>query len=111
VGSTAYLSSNTRLANAIPRTLEDFSVALEEGSEEVNIPSRIKSIDWLKTNGMCVDNIMPMKSRITQAGRGAFATRRIKKGEVISPMPLVQVRRDHLDVYEADESEDPDQIR
>lgn len=111
MASTAYLSSNTRFANAIPRTLEDFSTALEDGSEEVNIPNRIKSADWLKENGMCIDNIMPMKSRIIQAGRGAFATRRIKKGEIISPVPLVQVRRDHLDIYEADESEDPDKIR
>jgi hypothetical protein len=91
--------------------LKDYSVALEEGSEEINVPNRIKSADWLKENGMCIDNIKPMKSRITQAGRGAFATRSIKKGEVISPVPLVQIRREHLDVYEEDETEDSSKIR
>ena len=105
--SSIYLESDQRLANALPRTLEGFEKALKEGSAEVSVPNKIRSLEWLKENGVCIDNIMPMKSRIIQAGRGAFATRRIKKGDIISPVPVVQVRRDHLDVYDADDWESP----
>jgi hypothetical protein len=105
-----YMDSGTRLANAIPRTMQDLKAALLVGTAEVSVPNKIRSMEWLKENGVCIDNIMPMKSRIIQAGRGAFATRRLKKGDVISPVPVVQVHRDHLDIYETDDFEEPDEI-
>lgn len=59
---------------------------------------------------MCIDNIVADKSRIIQAGHGAFATRRIKKGDVISPMPVVQISREQLDIYDTNDLENPTEI-
>ena len=38
-------------------------------------------------------------STVKQAGRGAFATRAIKKAAVIAPMPLVHIQRKHMHMY------------
>lgn len=51
----------------------------------------IRSIDWLRENGMCLDNIRAGRSTNKQAGRGAFATRFLPKDAVIAPAPLVQI--------------------
>jgi len=107
---TAYQKSNTRLANALPKSLVDVEVAATEGTAEASVPNKIRSKEWLKENGACIDNIMPAKSRIIQAGRGAFATRKIKKGDVISPVPVVQILRKHLELYDADNVEQPNEV-
>ena len=58
-------------------------------------------IAWIKANGRCLDTIYPSKSSIQQAGYGAFASRPIRSGEPIVPIPtMVQVTyRETLDVY------------
>jgi hypothetical protein len=48
-------------------------------------------VDYLKEHGKCVDNIVPGNSTIPHAGRGAFATRRIPKGGLVAPAPLVHI--------------------
>lgn len=105
-----YQNSNTRPGNAFPRSLEDAKIAIKKGSAEVNVPEKIRSNDWLKQNGVCIDNIVPAKSRIVQAGQGAFATRKIKKGDIVTPVPVVQVKRDDLDIYDADRYDQPSEI-
>jgi len=56
-----------------------------------------RSVKDLKTNGICLDNIRPGLSTISGAGRGAFSTRYIPKGNVIAPAPLIPIRsRDSL---------------
>lgn len=42
-------------------------------------------------SGYCLDNIREGPSTIKNAGRGAFAKRRLSKDSVIAPAPLVQV--------------------
>ena len=108
--TTLYKSSNTRLANALPKSLDDAKVAAKKGSAEISVPNKVRSLEWLKENGMCIDNLVSARSRIIQAGQGAFATRRIKKGEVIAPLPVVQISRKHLEIYDADNEERPTQI-
>ena len=108
--ATLLKGSNTRLANAIPRSLEDAKVALRKGSADLSVPDRVKSLEWLETNGMCIDNLTPDKSRIIQAGHGAFATRRIKKGDIISPLPVVQIRREHVEIYDTNDLDNPTEI-
>ena len=81
-----------------------------KGTADLSVPNKIRSMDWLKTNGMCVDNLVADKSRIIQAGHGAFATRRIKKGDIISPMPVVQIRREHLEIYDTNDLDNPTEI-
>ena len=51
----------------------------------------IRSLKWLEENGSCLDNIQVKQSTNAHAGRGAFATRYIKKGEVVAPAPVIQI--------------------
>eukprot|EP00550_Attheya_septentrionalis_P001234 CAMPEP_0198283790 /NCGR_PEP_ID=MMETSP1449-20131203/3391_1 /TAXON_ID=420275 /ORGANISM="Attheya septentrionalis, Strain CCMP2084" /LENGTH=79 /DNA_ID=CAMNT_0043980625 /DNA_START=7 /DNA_END=243 /DNA_ORIENTATION=+ len=62
--------------NALPKTIDKLNVASEMGSIKVNGPPITKrSVEWLKENGKCLDNIKAGNSTIPEAGRGAFATR------------------------------------
>ena len=47
--------------------------------------------EWIRENGQCVDHIKADISTIPQAGRGAFAKHFIRKGELIAPLPFVQI--------------------
>ena len=60
----------------------------------------IKSLDWLKENGVCVfdGTITAAPTKIPHAARGAYATRNINKGEVIAISPIVVMTRDDLKV-------------
>ena len=49
------------------------------------------SVEWLKEHGKCQDHIKPGRSTIAQAGRGAFATRSLKKGMVVGFSPLIHI--------------------
>ena len=51
--------------------------------------TKAPSIQWLEDNGRCADNIRMGSSQIPQAGRGAIATRGMKVGEVVMPVPLM----------------------
>jgi hypothetical protein len=41
---------------------------------------------------MCLDNILPGKSTIDDAGKGAFSSQYIAKGAVIAPATLIPIR-------------------
>ena len=61
----------------------------------------IKSKRWLSKNGICVDTISSGVSEIPEAGRGAFATRPIKKGHRIAVSPMLLVANDDtMNMYE-----------
>lgn len=92
-----------RLVNAIPHNLTVFKGAIERGTADLTVPNRVRSKEWLQANGGCLDNIRPGISTIKQAGRGAFATRHLKNGEVISPMPVVHIRRHHMEIYDSED--------
>ena len=51
--------------------------------EQFEFDQSIRSLDWLKENGRCLDNIVPGNSTIEHAGRGAFAKTDISIGEYI----------------------------
>jgi len=65
-----------------------------ERSTSVNF-KHSRDTDWLKENGHCLDNLRPGQSTIKMAGRGAFATRFIPKGTLISPAPVIQIPNLH----------------
>eukprot|EP00980_Cylindrotheca_fusiformis_P013942 scaffold3621_cov114-Cylindrotheca_fusiformis.AAC.7 len=54
-------------------------------------PTLVRSIEWLKKNGRCMDNIRPGPSTIPHAGRGAFANRAIPEGGLVAPVPMIQI--------------------
>jgi hypothetical protein len=64
----------------------DLSFAI---AKEMSINRR--SVDWIKEHGMCLENILPGRSSIHQAGNGAIAQRAIPKGDVVVPASTLQI--------------------
>ena len=56
------------------------------------------TIEWIKANGVCLDNMVVKDSTLPLAGRGVFATRSLKKGELISRSPLLHAPRDNIEL-------------
>lgn len=74
----------------LPSTYHGLQEIMDKGGSALNTyPSVVKDVDWLKNNAYCQDNLVVGVSQIEHAGRGAFAKREMKKGEVVAPMPLV----------------------
>jgi len=81
-----------RTASLLPESgdnIEDEVAVDIDGLAKSTIERR--TVEWIKENGKCLDNIYGDKSTIPQAGRGAFARRFIKSGDLIVPMPLLQI--------------------
>mmetsp|Transcript_17467 Transcript_17467/g.27205 ORF Transcript_17467/g.27205 Transcript_17467/m.27205 type:complete len:1232 (-) Transcript_17467:51-3746(-) len=77
------------LSELIPTSIEGMEDVHFRGAERTELSER--SLDWLRENGKCLDNIRPGNSTIKQAGRGAFATRKLKEGSLIAPAPLLHI--------------------
>ena len=96
-----------RVFMALPKNLSDVEYVLDYGTALFSARDSIKPIEWLEQNGRCLDNIKPAVSSIPQAGYGAFATRSIKKGNVITTTPLVQLHRDQMAKMESNDVNNP----
>lgn len=96
-----------RVYMALPQRLQDVEHILDFGTALYSARDSIRSIEWLEKSGRCLDNIKADVSSIPQAGRGAFATRRIKKGDVIAPAPLVQLHHDQMPIMDSDDEKNP----
>lgn len=60
----------------------------------------VKSPAWLNKYGLCVDNIRSGPSTVKDAGRGAFASRNLKLGATIVPVPMVPIaNEDVMEMY------------
>lgn len=59
-------------------------------------PDLVKTQKWLDKYATCVDNLVAKVSTIPEAGRGAFATRDLKKGQIIAPVPLLHIAKDDV---------------
>eukprot|EP00980_Cylindrotheca_fusiformis_P028673 scaffold22635_cov134-Cylindrotheca_fusiformis.AAC.1 len=55
----------------------------------------------LLQSGYCLDNLRPRKSRITHAGRGAFATRQLEEGTIVAPVPVLPITRSALETTDS----------
>lgn len=78
----------------LPDSYHGLQEIMDAGGSALNAyPSVVKGVDWLKSNAYCQDNLVVGVSKIKHAGRGAFAKRELKKGEVVAPMPLVPLNR------------------
>lgn len=72
----------------------DLSLAI---AREMSVEKR--SVEWIQENGFCMDNIKIGKSSNSQAGKGGFAQRLLKKGDVIVPAPMLHINdRDALKI-------------
>eukprot|EP00816_Leptocylindrus_hargravesii_P013146 CAMPEP_0196809040 /NCGR_PEP_ID=MMETSP1362-20130617/9000_1 /TAXON_ID=163516 /ORGANISM="Leptocylindrus danicus, Strain CCMP1856" /LENGTH=684 /DNA_ID=CAMNT_0042183585 /DNA_START=106 /DNA_END=2157 /DNA_ORIENTATION=+ len=92
----------------IPDSAGDLEFLFQNGMTSLSLKDRIRSMDWLKDNGICMDNIQSGPSTIRDAGRGAFAMRFMEKGSVIAPMPLLHVNKAYFNMYELAPDEDED---
>ena len=89
------------LIPAHPGKLKD--VKAVGGTFNYRNPDLVKSKKWLVKHGTCVDNLKSGPSTIAEAGRGAFATRKLPKGTIIAPMPMLQIpETDLFAIYEVD---------
>lgn len=74
-----------------PENITQMDSVLKEGIYKLHYNRSMREVDWLKENGMCLDNLNVGPSLIPQAGRGAFAKRRMSKDSVIAPVPLIHI--------------------
>lgn len=86
---TEMMMGESNAAGLLPNTLKSLMKANQTSLANMSLTER--SLDWLKENGQCLDNIQEGVSTIPGAGRGAFATRYLPKGTVVSPAPLMQI--------------------
>ncbi|CAJ1957082.1 unnamed protein product [Cylindrotheca closterium] len=102
-------SWNSRLQNALYDRYEDVLRNDEGGAAYRHYNTSIRSLDWLEEHGACMDHIEAGVSTVPDAGRGAFARRFIKKGDVVSPTPLIHLPdRNILTIYDAKVVLNPD---
>ena len=78
----------SRTLNALPKSFGEAIIASREDIGMVHQPNATRSLNWLMANGKCIDNIVPAISTIDGAGHGAFASRNLRKGTIITGSPL-----------------------
>jgi len=85
-----------------PGTLEAAKKELDEmkSKGETNSKKHLRPVEWLVENGLCLDNLREGRSKIPNAGRGAFAARSMLKGSVVAPAPVLQIA--HKDVLQTE---------
>jgi hypothetical protein len=55
-----------------------------------------RAVEWIQTHGMCIDHIRIGQATDPSMGRGAFASRALRKGTLVAPAPL-QTYKDRAD--------------
>ena len=99
---------NERVGNILPQTLDEYKALIEsiESDDDEALETSIakstiisRSIEWIKSEGNCIDNLVSQNSTLPHAGMGAFAQRFIKRGEMIVPAPLL-LTTDYESIYE-----------
>ncbi|KAL7492322.1 hypothetical protein ACHAWT_001474 [Skeletonema menzelii] len=95
---------------ALPKTYDAAIRAIDVGITQTEEEQAIHSLEYLEQHGKCLDHIQPKNSTIPHAGRGAFATRFLPKGTVVSSAPLIHIPdRDILIMYaDSDDGETRD---
>ena len=87
---------STRVLNALAKDIEGVRKAAKIGAARYSVPNAQRSLEWLKENGRCLDNIKTGKSTIPEAGRGALATRAVKEGDIVTASPMLQHNREFM---------------
>lgn len=87
---------------ALPKTFEAAIRAMDVGISQTEEELATRSIEYLEKNGKCLDHIQSGNSAIPHAGRGAFATRYLPRGTVVSYAPLLHIPDKDILVMYAD---------
>lgn len=97
MGAAAGAKKGRKITSMLPMNADDLlKVKQAGGSLRYSEPSTVRTVEWLENYGRCMDNIRPGASTIPTAGRGAFATRAIPSGGLVSPVPLLQIFNDQV---------------
>lgn len=81
----------------VPHSLEEVMRVAEVGTARNQFPDSIRTLEWLKEHGSCADNLRAGMSSKPERGRGAFATRQIRKGDLITASPLLHLFESQLE--------------
>ena len=95
--------SEPRVKKLMPSSFQKAKASKGVSSAMFSTPTAVRSKDWLKQNGMCIDNMYAAQSTISQAGRGAFASRNLKQGQTISPMPTIAIHKQFLRQFQGEQ--------
>lgn len=104
----ANFKNNTKtssvIRNLIPGTIEQLQrimMNVDRENEQSNdtmekllattTGSTTRTPDWVRTNGVCLENLVPGKTKTPHAGRGAIAQFALKKGDIVVPVPSLQI--------------------
>ncbi|KAL7502532.1 hypothetical protein ACHAWX_000507 [Stephanocyclus meneghinianus] len=99
--------NDERVRNALPASVTELRSAANMGTPHQFLRGdNPRTLDWLEDNGFCMDHLDVNTSHIPHAGRGAFAKRPFANGETIHPMPLLQIPRWALNLYQDRNGED-----
>lgn len=81
-----------RIAAILPPNPNDLPlVPLAGGTLAYSDPTAHRSLSFLQKYGLCMDHIYPASSTIPNIGRGAFAKRTIRSGNLVVPIPLTHI--------------------
>lgn len=105
-----FKSSGKRVSSLMPQTIDDLKILVKHSEKMQNAKDMSltiakefsvdrKSVSWLRENGLCLDNLQAAKSTLPHAGLGAFAQRSMSKGEIIIPVPLLQIEANETDLH------------
>ena len=83
-------ASSSRVIAAFPPK-DQYKDMGKTGIVTVKRKEMTRSLKWLEENGVCADTMTIGVSTIPQAGHGAFATRRLRQGTVVLPIPLIHI--------------------
>lgn len=87
---------NPTVAALIPVDMNEARSMLEDGSSQTFI-SKSRSLDYLKNHSLCLDGgLRAGKSTFVDDAMGAFATRTVSVGDVISSVPLIATTDDRI---------------
>jgi hypothetical protein len=102
LSAAAGVQKGRLMAALLPTDPDDLPKIKEAGGSLIySVPSAKRSTEWLRRNGMCMDNLKVGPSTIEYAGRGAFAQRSLRKGSIVVPVPLVHLPdKSAMDMYE-----------
>lgn len=107
---------NRKTFHALPdpdsATLDDIQQLLNFGGTKYKTyNATVRSHEWMRENGQCMDHIMDGISNIPDAGRGGFARRFIPKDGLVAPAPLIHLPdRSVLTLYGSYENMDQGQV-
>lgn len=80
---------------------EDYDAMYEQTLFKLKKSRMQRSTEWLAENGVCADTMYYGESTIRQAGHGAYASRHLKEGAIVLPIPVIHIPdRKVLDMYE-----------